>query len=265
MPSLIQRAASQAKKRLTPGTQAALRGLRDRYFPKTKRVTVNENPQLVYAPTTYNGDGLLTVHNCDFLDEPRFRAAYAKGLELLPDGPNRTDIRWRAHMCCWAATRALQLEGDFVECGVWYGILSRTIAEYTSFASQQRNFYLVDTFGSLDTPGLDQYNRDVYDIVQRRFSGFPNVHLVRGKVPEILPAIPSRRIAYLSIDMNGVEPERAALGYFYDKVVTGGVIYLDDYGWKGFEGQKEMMDGFFADKPEKILQTPSGQGVVIKL
>jgi hypothetical protein len=263
--TLLQFAKSQAKKTLSPSAQETLRGLRDRYFPKTKRISAPENPTLVHSPTTYNGDGLLTVHNCDFLDEPRFRQAYAKGLEFLPDGPNRTDIRWRAHMCCWAATRALQLDGDFVECGVWYGILSRTIAEYTSFAAQKRNFYLVDTFGALETPGLEQYDRDVYDLVQRRFSGFPNVHLVRGKVPDILPSIPSARIAYLSIDMNGVEPERAALRYFYDKVVPGGVIYLDDYGWRGFEAQKAMMDGFFADKPEKILQTPSGQGVVVKL
>ena len=262
---LIKFAKSQAKKNLAPQTQSRLRRLRDRHFPKYKRISVVENPTLVYSPTTYNQDGFVTVHNCDFLDDPRFHSAYARALELLPEGASQTDIHWRAHICCWAATRALQIEGDFVECGVWYGILSRTIAEYTSFADQKRQFYLVDTFGALATPGLEHYEPDIYDIVKRRFSAFPNVNLIRGKIPQILPSIPCKQVAYLSIDMNGIEPERAALNYFYEKIVPGGVIYFDDYGWRGFENQKAMIDEFFRSKPETILQTPSGQGIVIKL
>lgn len=37
------------------------------------------------------------------------------------------DIRCRAHIVSWAANQTLNIPGDFVECGVWYGILSKKI------------------------------------------------------------------------------------------------------------------------------------------
>jgi len=33
----------------------------------------------VSGPLTYNRDGLATRHNCDFMQAPRFTAAYAAG------------------------------------------------------------------------------------------------------------------------------------------------------------------------------------------
>jgi hypothetical protein len=264
---IVHSAKNLAAQHLSPKAYATLARAARRLRPVTKRISAADNPYLAEHPTTYNADGFATVHNTDFLREPKFADAYAKALEgIPPDIAARTDIRWRAHVCCWAATRALRLTGDFVECGVWYGVLSRTMIEYTDFARHaDRHFYLVDTFGSLNTRGLEHYDRDIYDTVQRRFAAYPNVHLVRGKVPEMLSRVPSRRIAYLSLDMNGIEPERAALHNFYEKIVPGGIIYLDDYGWGGFEGLKAMVDQFFRDKPETVLQLPSGQGVIIKV
>lgn len=65
--------------------------------------------------------------------------------------------------------------------------------------------------------------------------------------------------------MNGIEPERHALEFFYEKMVPGGVIYFDDYGWPGYVELKRMIDNFFRDKPENILYMPTGQGIVIKI
>lgn len=84
-------------------------------------------------------------------------------------------------------------------------------------------------------------------------------------MPDTLLQVPSEKIAYLSIDMNGIEPERQALSYFYDKIVPGGVIYFDDYGVAGYEGLKAMVDKFFEDKPETVMYIPTGQGIVVKL
>jgi hypothetical protein len=64
--------------------------------------------------------------------------------------------------------------------------------------------------------------------------------------------------------MNGSEPERAALEYFYDRVVSGGVIYFDDYGW-GYPELRKVVDNFFADKPEELLHFPSGNSIVVKI
>ena len=222
----------------------------------------------VLRNATFKSDGMITTHNVDFLNEALFEKSFQKGLGGIPAvlvDDIFSSIRWRAHICCWAANQAAQLEGDFVECGVWYGVLSRTIAEYISFHKTNKNFYLLDTFGNLGRNDRKEYDPDIYDVVKKRFSEFDNVHLIRGFVPDTLTQVPSKKISYLSIDMNGVEPERHALNFFYEKMVPGGVIYFDDYGWAGHANLKLMIDDFFRDKPENILYMPTGQGIVIKI
>ena len=44
----------------------------------------------------------------------------------------------------------------------------------------------------------------------------------------------------------------------------GGIILCDDYGFLTCPGAKTAMDAFFADKPEEIVNLPTGQGLVIK-
>ena len=39
---------------------------------------------IVQGPLTYNTDGLATQHNCEFMKDPRFAAAYDYG---MTDGP----------------------------------------------------------------------------------------------------------------------------------------------------------------------------------
>ena len=105
-----------AARHLSPAGYSRLARVAAPFRGSSRRISAADNPYLVaYAPT-YNADGFATVHSADFLTDPRFTAAYAKGLEGLPtEVVQRTDIRWRAHVCCWAATRALSLGGDFVD------------------------------------------------------------------------------------------------------------------------------------------------------
>jgi len=88
--------------------------------------------------------------------------------------------------------------------------------------------------------------------------------LIRGVVPEVLDSVPLGKVAYLSIDMNGALAERKTLEILYDRVVSGGIIYFDDYGWDYSELRKEV-DDFLQDKPETLLHFPSGNSVLVKI
>ena len=66
------------------------------------------------------------------------------------------------------------------------------------------------------------------------------------------------------LDMNIVVPKRAALAYFWDKLVPGGIVLFDDYGWLGYIAQKKAHDEFAASMGVKILNLPTGQGMLIK-
>ena len=113
-------------------------------------------------------------------------------------------------------------------------------------------------------PGsLPGYKDDVFTPVQKRFRDLDNVKLIRGVVPGVLDQVKSERIAFLSIDMNGAVAERAALEYFYDKMLPGGIIYFDDYGWD-YPELRATVDDFFVGKPEKLLHFPLWK-IVIKV
>jgi O-methyltransferase len=108
------------------------------------------------------------------------------------------------------------------------------------------------------------YKKDIYENVKHRFSMYPSVELIRGIVPEVLTKIPSTQVAYLAIDMNSSEPELKTLEFFYPKIVKGGIIYFDDYGWS-YPALRKVIDEFFSTKPETLLHFPSGNSIVIKV
>jgi len=214
---------------------------------------------------SYFSDGFATTHYVGFKNDRQFVKAFENAFEDVPryfDNPLK-GIEWRAHICTWAANQARSLGGDFVECGVWYGILSRTMCNYVDFKNHPGTFFLIDSWGEI--PGSHHgYKEDIFDTVQKRFKDLDNVKLIRGLVPEVLDEVKSERIAFLSIDMNGAVAERAALEYFYDKMVPGGIIYFDDYGWD-YPELRATVDEFFLNKQEKLLHFPSGNSIVIKV
>lgn len=226
---------------------------------------------------TYNADGLATVHNCDFIQDPLFQKAYHLGLQTGHRFGSLLHIEWRTFVCCWAAHHARNLAGDYVECGVNTGIYSRAVMEYIGFSSMKdRKFYLLDTYKGLPEEQITDDERklgvhninalyfDCYDLVCQNFREFPNVVVVRGRVPDTLSAIQSNNICYVSIDMNLVEPEISAGRFLWPKLVPGAVVVLDDYGWETHINQKIAWDKFASERGVKVLALPTGQGLLIK-
>ncbi len=99
---------------------------------------------------------------------------------------------------------------------------------------------------------------------RRHFSRWRNVSVIEGAIPETLLAGASARVAYLHLDMNCSPPEVAALEYFWERLVAGALVLLDDYAYHGYRSQKLAMDRFAQAKRVPILSLPTGQGLLIK-
>jgi hypothetical protein len=228
----------------------------------------------------YMQDGLFTVHNDHFRRDAQFRAAYRRGIEASM-GVDPA-FEWRVHIALWAASTALRVPGDFVECGVNAGFISSAIMRRLEWETTDRRFLLIDTF---DGPVLRQFSRAemakgrlklaeaaiaagayVTDVsrVRRNFSEWPNVIVVQGEVPQILSSVEVDAIAFLHIDMNCALPERATLEYFWDRLSLNGVVLLDDYAYFGHEEQAEEMDRVAHRLGAEILSLPTGQGLIVK-
>ena len=51
--------------------------------------------------------------------------------------------------------------------------------------------------------------------------------------------------------------------FFYPRLVQGGMMLFDDYGFATCPGVRKAVDEFFADKSHKPLYLPTGQALVI--
>src|SRR5258708_17450130 len=91
----------------------------------------------------YDQDMLMTKHNHEFMNDPRFLEAYERGVQAtgLDYG-----WHWRCYIGLWLASCAARLSGDFVECGVAKGFLSSAIMKFLDWDRRGRTFYLLDTF-----------------------------------------------------------------------------------------------------------------------
>lgn len=227
---------------------------------------------------TFAADGLQTVHNAGFLNDARFRESYALGADSGHRicAPADLHIEWRVYICCWAAQHGLGLRGDFVECGVSTGIVSRAVAHYVNFGQQQKRYWLIDTFDGIPLQqasaaelslAQSKNNRHYYDChqdVKQHFSRYGNVEVIKGRVPEILDTLDIPAVAFLHIDMNIAEPEVQAIRHFWDKLTPGAAVVFDDYASMAHQEQKAALDNFAASRGFAILSLPTGQGLALK-
>jgi Macrocin-O-methyltransferase (TylF) len=227
----------------------------------------------------FDFDGLKTVHNHDFMIDPQFQSAYSRGVKATGKD---YEWYWRVHIGLWAASTAIKLEGDFVECGVNRGFLSSAIMHALDWDSTGRIFYLLDTFAGIDLKylndreldaGIQERNQKDLDSgfytqnlqgVMDNFSEWKNKKMVVGSIPETLPQITSEKIAFLHLDLNCTEPEVDAIEYLWDRLSCGAVVLLDDYAYMGYHPQKVGMDAWAAKRDVAVASLPSGQGLIIK-
>lgn len=252
-----------------------------------------ENQNLLDS-ASYFHDGLAVWSKSvdHFLENKKFMESYMIGMNSghrirrSLDNPDADiHLEWRVHTLCWAAAHAAKLEGDFVECGVNTGIFSLAVCNYVDFNNLDKDFWLLDTYeGSpLDqmtdeeekkfgkrqrarkarNPSKSMYF-ECYDLAKKNFSPWPRAKLVRGMIPDTLPEVTSEKVCYLSVDLNFVAPEKAAMEYFWPKLVPGGIIVLDDFGWVNRRLQLEAHNEWAKRNGVEILLAPTGQGIVIK-
>lgn len=88
----------------------------------------------------------------------------------------------------------------------------------------------------------------------------PRVELIEGDISKTLPEYvnqhPGLRISLLHIDVDLFEPSYVALQYLYPKVVSGGIVVLDDYAMSIWPGGSQAVEQYFGDKVPKFKKFP---------
>jgi len=157
-----------------------------------------------------------------------------------------------------------RIPGDLVECGCAMGGSAALIALSQRQLGANRTLWVFDTFEGLPSPTSQDPDfgvanlftgtcRGTLDQVQQLFKELhlvSGVQFVKGMFQETLVAAPVSEIALLHIDGDWYESVRTCLDNLYDRVVPGGIIQLDDYGY--WQGARKAVDEFMASRRIQI-------------
>jgi hypothetical protein len=211
--------------------------------------------------SVFAGDNLITWgKTLGFIRDQKFAAAINANTR---SGAER-GTAWRLVTLVWAARQAAELEGDFVECACYRGSSARTVADLVGLSG--RRYFLYDLFdhdAAMPHHAMPEHSSTLHDEVRARFPE-PNVIITQGRVPDSLEIASPEKIAFMHLDLNNAEAEIGVLEKLWDRIVPGGVLVLDDFGWIAYVAQYNAETDWFARRGYSVLELPTGQGLVIK-
>ncbi len=192
------------------------------------------------------------------------------------------------------------INGDFVECGVWKGgAVGMMAAANLQNSSTRRHLHLFDSFEDICEPDPELDGEKALQDVKRLgnkkkseiegklepIEGFYDSMGGNGTIEECHELLSKKlgydesfihyhkgwfqntleqgkkeieEIAILRLDGDWYESIKICLDILYDKVVTGGVIVIDDYGY--YEGCTRAVDEFLAEHKIKTFLSYSNYG-----
>lgn len=198
-----------------------------------------------------------------FMTDPAFTTVFARHAR----DPVEVAIIWRTHVLCHFAKLARRRPGDFVELGAYRGTTAHIIADWVDLAATGKTYWLYDTFthtGAEVNVKMPGHIDGLHASVVARFADCPHVRIIQGHVPDSFGQGFPDQIAFAHLDLNQAPAEVAALRAVLPRLVSGGVLVLDDYGWWVYRAQRAAEDPILAEFGLDVLELPTGQGVVIK-
>jgi len=173
-----------------------------------------------------------------------------------------------------------EIEGDFVECGVWKGGSSMLVALILQqMGVSDRKLFLYDTFEGMSEntkEDVDIDNQPATDLLENAdkennlvwcyssleevkanlaLTGYPAnmIEFVEGKVEDTIPNTIPDKIALLRLDTDWYESTRHEMLHLYPRLQSKGVLIVDDYGH--WQGARKAIDDYLSDLHPKPLLT----------
>ncbi len=252
--------------------------IRDSFFPIKPR---------------FIGPGIKINHDPPWIDESKdsvfnktsneiknfhFGAVQSTGVDLS----TIDKLLWRHWIVSFCTKHAFEFaktdKFNFVECGVADGFSALyTLAEIRSNKKKKTlsKMHLFDSWGPMkkedllesELPSEGRYSELELNVTKNNLKEYNDLIVYhKGYIPEIFHQIPKPpdSIVYMHVDVNSTKPTIDSLEYFFPKLVNGGVILFDDYGWNNHKDTKHAVDEFFKNKPGHLMHLPTAQAIYFR-
>jgi O-methyltransferase len=181
---------------------------------------------------------------------------------------------------CWElwslVERTAKREGGILEVGVWRGGTGALMAKRALMDGSGSAVYLCDTFegvvkaGSNDThykggEHADTSEHIVEDLL--RTLDISNVKILKGIFPNDTAhrIDPDARFRLCHIDVDVYQSAKDVMAWVWDRMVPGGVVVYDDYGFETCKGITRYVNEQTAESDRLVLHNLNGHAVVVKL
>lgn len=127
--------------------------------------------------------------------------------------------------------------------------------------------YLYDTFEGLpEVSEFDQFSEGALaaniEDTKLFLKEFDNLQFFKGIFPESASEV-EEGLGLVHLDCDLYEGTKAGLEYFYPRMIQGGTILIDDYGYKTTLGVKKAVDEFMKNKDDLFLTFATGQAMIV--
>lgn len=169
------------------------------------------------------------------------------------------------------------LNGDVAECGCWRGLSAYQCATRLKNRNFKGTFYLFDSFEGLSDfkaedislfQNNDKKRKKEFacgdNIVKNNLKEFDFIQYKKGWIPEKFHEVADNKFIFVHIDVDMYQPILDSVKFFYERMLPGGIIVFDDYGYNYFPGAKKSVDEFMCDKDDFFLALSSGQAFLVK-
>jgi len=168
-----------------------------------------------------------------------------------------------------------KLEGDIIEVGVWRGGSAALMGMRARDLGIDCDLFACDTFrGVVKTGPQDpQYRGGEHADASRRqvdalFSslGVTRARVLEGIFPDDTAAsVADRRFRLCHIDVDVYQSAKDVLDWLWPRVVAGGIIVYDDYGFRSALGIAKYVDEQRPLEDRIVIHNLNGHAIVIKL
>jgi hypothetical protein len=171
-----------------------------------------------------------------------------------------------------ALEKTAALDGCIAEIGTYKGG-----SAYFMAAHSPKSFYICDSFEGLpelteqdiiNTPRhrKGDFSDTTLEHVTKLLSPFPQAKVIKGFFPnpDIHSEMYDKKFSVVHLDVDLYQPTLDCLGFFYPRMVKGGIIISDDYTWVATPGVEKAFHEFLQGKPEKIIDSGFMSCYIIK-
>ena len=169
----------------------------------------------------------------------------------------------------------LNPQACFIEIGVWRGGTAAIIGKKLANLNANIDFYLADTFEGVqksstkDTFYFDGEHKDTSEeIVQKLLlDNYSNFKILKGLFPDETSNKISqdKKFGFCHIDVDVYDSAKDIVDWIWDKMIIGGIIVFDDYGFYSCDGVTKYVNELRGNKNNMVFHNLNGHAILVKL